>query len=72
MPLSRWNRNGREISDQLFDWFEDNGFYIEDCRTGQVLHNNSKQRYVMSGKDLIPLPDNVASLDEQDESFLPF
>lgn len=72
MPLSRWNRNGREISDQLFDWFEDNGFYIEDCRTGQVLHNSSKRRYVMSGKDLIPLPANVASLDEQDESFLPF
>lgn len=72
MPLSRWNRNGREISDQLFDWFEDNGFYIEDCRTGQVLHNSSKRRYVMSGKDLIPLSANVASLDEQDESFLPF
>ncbi|MDQ7915529.1 hypothetical protein RCF34_20675 [Pseudomonas sp. 102515] len=72
MPLSRWNRNGREISDQLFDWFEDNGFYIEDCRTGQVLHNSSKRRYVMSGKDLIPLSANLASLDEQDESFLPF
>lgn len=72
MPLSRWNRNGREISDQLFDWFEDNGFYIEDCRTGQVLHNSSKRRYVMSGKDLIPLSANLASLDEQDETFLPF
>ncbi|NRH40668.1 hypothetical protein [Pseudomonas sp. MS15a(2019)] len=72
MPLSRWNRNGREISDQLFDWFEDNGFYIEDCRTGQVLHNSSKQRYVMSGKDLIPLPDNAATLEQQEESFLPF